>query len=161
MIGVISFHRLETGLLVLVAVGPAVLIVVSALHLDSVGGVIALIASAMALAVVVRRCGARIRSTSTHLVLGFSPFWRSRLGRDDIARVDAVTVRPLQDYGGWGIKGRPRRKGLLYSAGGEEAIKVELTDGRVYLASVRTGSSEAVCGRIDEWLALGAGVKEV
>jgi len=132
-----------------------VLVGVSALHVGDIGGRIGLVLSAVALVAVLRACGSTIRIDRAHLTLGFSPFWRSRLPRSRIIDITTVTVRPWEDFGGWGIKGSPRRKGLLYSAGGSEAIRVHLCDGRVYLASVRPGTSAEVLGQLQRWLESG------
>ncbi|OEI67727.1 hypothetical protein Cus16_2476 [Curtobacterium sp. ER1/6] len=63
------------------------------------------------------------------------PFWAVRVRLDDIASIESVDVRPLEDFGGWGIKGASRRKGLLLAANGQKAIRITRGNGQVFLAT--------------------------
>ena len=76
-----------------------------------------------------------IIATRTTVWLIAVPFWAVRIKKVDIASVASVDVRPLEDFGGWGIKGASRRKGLLLAASGQRAIQISRTNGQVFLAT--------------------------
>jgi len=70
------------------------------------------------------------------------PFWAVRIDLADISAVDGVEVRPLEDFGGWGVKGASRRRGLLLAADGHRAVRIARTNGQVFLAT--SSDAEAV-----------------
>ena len=51
-----------------------------------------------------------------------------KLGREEIISFEAVTYRPIRDYGGWGIK--YGRNGAAYNVSGNRGVQLQLTDGR-------------------------------
>ena len=50
-----------------------------------------------------------------------------RIPLDDVIRCEAVTYRPVQDYGGWGIKGG--RGSRAYNASGNRGVRLDYADG--------------------------------
>jgi len=50
-----------------------------------------------------------------------------RIQLDDVARCDAVTYRPVRDYGGWGIKGG--RGSRAYNVSGNRGVRIDYADG--------------------------------
>lgn len=63
------------------------------------------------------------------------PFWAVRIDLADISAVDGIEVRPLEDFGGWGVKGSSRRRGLLLAADGQRAVRIARRNGQVFLAT--------------------------
>ncbi len=62
----------------------------------------------------------------------FFPMWKAkRIPFSAIERVEAVTYRPLLDYGGWGI--RLGRKGWAYNVSGNRGVAFTLTGGKRFL----------------------------
>lgn len=63
------------------------------------------------------------------LRLRFFPFHLSfrRIRLDDVARCDAVTYRPILQYGGWGI--RWTWKGRAYNVSGNRGVRIDYADG--------------------------------
>ena len=57
-----------------------------------------------------------LRVDQTGLQLGFGPGIRIRVPLDDIRQAGAEDIRPLQ-WGGWGYRIRPGRRGLILRAG--------------------------------------------
>ena len=54
----------------------------------------------------------------------------------ELARFEAVTYRPLVEYGGWGV--RHGRGGRAYNVSGNRGVQLELVDGRrILLGSKR------------------------
>jgi hypothetical protein len=49
----------------------------------------------------------------------------------DVARTEAVTYRPILEYGGWGI--RRGRSGYAYNVSGNKGLLFTLTDGKTFL----------------------------
>jgi len=47
---------------------------------------------------------------------------------NEIAKVEAITYRPIRDFGGWGVRWAPR--GILYNTRGNRGVRVYLTTGR-------------------------------
>lgn len=79
------------------------------------------------LTVTVRADGVEIR---------YRPFVRRTITFDQVAAVEAVTYRPLREYGGWGIKGWSRRK-IAYNVRGDRGARITLVDGRTVLLGSR------------------------
>jgi hypothetical protein len=145
----ISFHRLDLRLRLIVAAGPTVVLTVTAFHLNAVGGVIAFAGCATLLAVIVSHAGVAITRVDKRIRIGFIPFWFVTLSFAGIDHVSAEEVRPFEDFGGWGIKGRSRKKGLLFSSGGSSAVAFSMLDGRRYFASVTPGTAAAIAVKIN------------
>jgi len=61
----------------------------------------------------------------------FGPLYRMRIPFSDIARAEAVTYRPIREYGGWGIRGFGRRRAL--STRGDRGVLVTRADGSTVL----------------------------
>lgn len=60
---------------------------------------------------------------------------------DDILTVESVEYRPLADFGGWGFRGTRDRR--VWSARGNQAVRLTLRDGRVvYIGSDRPRTLE-------------------
>ena len=53
---------------------------------------------------------------------------RHRFAYADLASCEAVTYRPLRDYGGWGV--RFSRAGKAYNVSGNRGVQLEFTDGK-------------------------------
>ncbi len=76
----------------------------------------------------------RTRVTETGLIVTFGalfPLYRRRIAHTEIASAEAVTYRPLADYGGWGIRGVGRNVAL--NARGNCGVRLTLRDGRIVL----------------------------
>lgn len=70
------------------------------------------------------------------LFLQFVWMWRPRIvALADIRQAEAVTYRPIRDYGGWGI--RRRRKGWAYNVSGNRGVRIVLADGEHLLVGSR------------------------
>ena len=102
------------------------LIVTASLMFLVEGGLIALFAAAHL----------RTEARDDGLYLRFVPFHLSfhRLPLADVAQVEAVTYRPIMDYGGWGIRysfGAPGgTKGKAYNISGNRGVKLTYYAGR-------------------------------
>jgi hypothetical protein len=59
----------------------------------------------------------------------FPPFRGLRLGRGAIASAEAVSYRPIREFGGWGYRiGRNRSR--AYTVSGDRGVRLRLADGR-------------------------------
>ncbi|HSM06717.1 MAG TPA: hypothetical protein VK858_18980 [Longimicrobiales bacterium] len=70
------------------------------------------------------------------LRVGLGRGWpvRTAILLQDIETLESVEYRPLRDFGGWGVRGSRRRR--VWSARGNQAVRLSLTDGRtVYIGS--------------------------
>ncbi|SFL50858.1 hypothetical protein SAMN04487950_4059 [Halogranum rubrum] len=67
------------------------------------------------------------------LYVKFAPLHRSfrHVAWADVDSVEAVTYRPLREYGGWGI--RFRQGGLAYNVSGSEGVRIGRPDDRELL----------------------------
>jgi hypothetical protein len=57
----------------------------------------------------------------------FGFLYKTRVAFSEIVRAEAVSYRPLRDYGGWGIRGFGRRRVL--SMRGDEGVLLTRVDG--------------------------------
>jgi len=64
--------------------------------------------------------------------LRFAWGWRpKRIPFSAISRAEAVTYRPLAEYGGWGI--RKGRNGWAWNISGNRGVRIRYTDGKEFL----------------------------
>jgi hypothetical protein len=71
------------------------------------------------------------------LVLVYRPLRRRSIPLADVRRAEAVTYRPLLDYGGWGLRWWPG-SGWAWSVSGNRGVRLELADGkRLLVGSLR------------------------
>jgi hypothetical protein len=81
-----------------------------------------------------------LRQTTTvaddAVTVRFGPFYRMRIPFSEIAHAEAVSYRPVRDYGGWGIRGLGRRRAL--NTRGNLGVLVTRADG----STVLIGSQE-------------------
>ena len=61
----------------------------------------------------------------------FGFLYSTRIPLTEIARAEAVTYRPIRDYGGWGIRGMGRRRAL--NTRGNLGVLVTRADGSTVL----------------------------
>jgi hypothetical protein len=74
----------------------------------------------------------------SELLVSMRGMWRRRrIPVSDIKSVDVITVDPVRDYGGYGI--RTTRNGTAYIAGGNDGVRLKLTGG----ATVVIGSERS------------------
>lgn len=81
------------------------------------------------LLVTVERDGIRVGLGRVRILKTFIPF-------ASVASLEAVTYRPIRDFGGWGLRGSARKR--AWTSRGNEAVRIILKDGReVYIGSDR------------------------
>jgi hypothetical protein len=61
----------------------------------------------------------------------FGPFYRMRIPFSEIAHAEAVSYRPVREYGGWGIRGLGRKRAL--NTRGNLGVLVTRDDGSTVL----------------------------
>jgi len=85
----------------------------------------------------------KIRVDATAFTTRSSVGWpRYRYAIDEITEARAVTLEPLREFGGWGIRiGAGGRLGIVLRAG--EALEVERRDGRIFVVTVDDATTAA------------------
>jgi hypothetical protein len=81
----------------------------------------------------VTAAGVTVRSA-----LGFPNF---SVPLDQVETARAVQISPLGDFGGWGLRGSPRRFGIVLRSG--EALEIERTNGRSLVVTVPDAATAA------------------
>ncbi len=75
------------------------------------------------------------------LSIRFLYLWAERrITWNEIRWAQAVTYRPVKDFGGWGVRWGERAgvRGIVYNARGNQGVRIELTNGeRVLVGSQR------------------------
>lgn len=117
-------------------VGPAIILLMGVLHVDTAAGAIVVLFAVVLLVGVTFFSGVLLRAGERGVSFSLVPFWGRRLRWEQLARVDVEELRPLEDFGGWGIKGSQRRSGILLSAGDLRTVRLTATDGRRYLVGL-------------------------
>ena len=97
-----------------------------------------------------------LRLTTVRLVTELRPdrlsvamkgFWRkARVAVSDVRRAEAITFDPAAEYRGYGVRNGPR--GQAYIARGNQAVQLELRDGRKML--IGSQRAEELARRIAE-----------
>ncbi|MCY2930781.1 MAG: DUF6141 family protein [Planctomycetota bacterium] len=82
------------------------------------------------------------------LFVRYFPLHRSprRIPLEDVTVVEAVTYRPVMEYGGWGI--RRTRGGKAYNVRGNRGVKLRMGDGRHLL--IGSARPEELAAAIEE-----------
>jgi len=132
---VLSWQRFNIGLRLILGGGPALVCVFSIAEFPKASGwwMLGIGAGVLLLTLVVPAVG--ILATRNSVWFLAVPFWVVRIRIVEIASVTIVDVRPLEDFGGWGIKGSSRRDGLLLAADGQRAVRITRENGQVFLAT--------------------------
>ena len=91
----------------------------------------------------------RVQETGLLLHLGSVPIIRRRVPFEEILSTESVRYRPVVEFGGWGVRGRGKRK--AWTARGDRAVALELTGGRQLL--VGSDHPQRLEGRIRSALA--------
>lgn len=139
---VLSWQRFNIGLRLILCGGPVLVCVFSIAEFPNASGwwMLGIGSGVLMLALVVPAVG--IIATRNSVWFLAVPFWAVRIRIVEIASVTSVDVHPLEDFGGWGIKGSSRRKGLLLAANGQRAVRITRGNGQVFLAT--SGNTEHV-----------------
>lgn len=75
-----------------------------------------------------------------------TPF-KSQIARREVKDAYVREVDPMRDYGGWGLKGK--RRDLLYSVGGKQAVTVEYRrKGQTRKLTVTTERADELLGAL-------------
>jgi hypothetical protein len=89
----------------------------------------------------------RVEVHHDSVVIRFRPLATRTILLTDVRSAEAVSYRPLRDYGGWGIKGWSRRK-VAYNVRGHRGVLLTLADGgTVLLGSQRADDLAAAIHR--------------
>lgn len=65
---------------------------------------------------------------------GYTPFYRRTLPLREIREVRTVTINPMREFGGWGLKGHPQSKnGMLLGGHPNRGLRSETFDNRRYV----------------------------
>lgn len=92
-----------------------------------------------------------LRQTTTvaedAVTVRFGPFYRMRIPFSEIAQAEAVSYRPVREYGGWGIRGFGRRRalntrgnlGVLVTSGDGSTVLIGSQKPRELLAALARG----------------------
>lgn len=66
-----------------------------------------------------------------HVSIRYIPLSHRQIAMNEIRNVDAISYRPIREYGGWGIRGLSNRR--AYTISGDRGVKLALKDGRTIL----------------------------
>jgi hypothetical protein len=69
-----------------------------------------------------------VQETRVIMHLGSVALFRRTVVHAEITALESVVYHPLREFGGWGVRGRGRRK--AWTARGNRAVKLTLTGGR-------------------------------
>ena len=63
--------------------------------------------------------------------INYMPLAKTTIPHADIQQAEARTYKPLQEYGGWGIRRRSNRR--AYNVSGNRGVELTLHDGRIIM----------------------------
>jgi hypothetical protein len=69
--------------------------------------------------------------TSGAIYVGFTPFGKKCIPKEDIEQAYVRTYSPLGEFGGWGY--RMGRKGIAFNVSGDQGLQLVLRDGKQIL----------------------------
>jgi hypothetical protein len=132
---VLSWQRFDIGLRLVLCGGPLLVCVFSLAEFPKASGWWMLSLGTAVIVLMLAAPAVGIVATRESVWLLAAPFWAVRIRIADIASVASVDVRPMEDFGGWGVKGSSRRTGLLLAANGHRAVRITRANGQVFLAT--------------------------
>jgi len=94
-------------------------------------------------------CRLIIEVRSEGLYIRFVPFHLSyrRIPLEDLESFEALTYRPMREYGGWGIKGG--RGGTAYNVSGDRGVRLNYATGRhILIGSQRADELAEAIGKV-------------
>jgi len=89
----------------------------------------------LAITLIACRLEVEIRRDSMHVAFGPVRLIRRTLGYDEITSIEAVTYRPIRDFGGWGIRFRPGK--TAWTVRGNRAVRLTLASGKDFYIGSR------------------------
>jgi hypothetical protein len=132
--------RTDAGPAIAIAIGAVavVLVLVAVTRMWAL-----LIAAALLVFVIASMFWWTVRVDGAGLTIRSTLGWpRVRVPLDEVVRADAIRVRPLRDYGGWGLRvGSGGRVGVILRRG--EALLVQRTGGRSVAVTVHGAATAA------------------
>ena len=143
---VLSWQRFDVCVRLILCSGPLLVCVFFVAELPAASGWWMLGVGAGLLVLLFVAPAVGILATRGTVWLVAVPFWAVRTEFADIESVVDVDVRPLEDFGGWGVKGASRRKSLLFAAGCGRAVRIVRANGQVFLAT--SDDAESAVGAI-------------
>lgn len=93
-----------------------------------IGTALGLVALGLLIEVLLNGLTVELTASELQLHLGRIPVIRKRIPLREIKAFEAVTYRPLREFGGWGVRGFGRRQ--AWSARGNRAVRLQLEGGR-------------------------------
>lgn len=69
-----------------------------------------------------------LRDDGVHVI--YVPFLHRTIPYDTITGVQAITYKPVREFGGWGIRWWFNRDRMAYSVSGNQGVEVQLADQR-------------------------------
>ena len=139
----IAFRPFHVGLRLMIGIGPAIVAVLIAATASSVAEWVAVGAAVLLVLVIVFATGAALYADERRVAVALAPFWRRTIPWEKVESLELKTVRPFEDFGGWGIKGSHRKRGVLISTGDDETVEIATSDGRRYLVGLGTQAAPA------------------
>ncbi len=77
-----------------------------------------------------------VQVDTERIEVAYMPFFRKRYPTRGIVRAQPRTMKPMREYGGWGIRRSALGNGWAYTVDGHEGVQIEFDDGRrVFLGS--------------------------
>jgi hypothetical protein len=108
-------------------------------------------ASGLAVSFFALRCRIETEVRWDGVYVRFLPSYRHvrRIGPEDIVDHQAVSVRPIRDYGGWGL--RHGAKGWAYLLSGNRGVMISRRDqSALFIGSTKADQLDAAVGRMLE-----------
>jgi hypothetical protein len=72
--------------------------------------------------------GLEVEVSPNAVIIRFTPLFTRVIDKREIADVEALTYRPLREFGGWGVRGWGGR--VAYNVRGDQGVELTLHDGR-------------------------------
>lgn len=94
-------------------------------------GVLALVATLLLVG------GLRTEVHDDRLVVWMKGLRRRAVPWGEVVSAEAITIRPLRDYGGWGIRYGGKARGWIYNVRGTGAVRFMLQGGRVLVVGTQ------------------------
>jgi hypothetical protein len=73
----------------------------------------------------------KIELNNERLLIGLLPFYKKKIGLDEIGSCKVVSINPLLEFGGWGLRFNGQKVGLMVK--GNKGIEIILKNKEIYV----------------------------
>ncbi|GGG13767.1 hypothetical protein GCM10010916_33360 [Paenibacillus abyssi] len=89
---------------------------------------------------------ARIVITKHEMIISILPIYKKSIILESITYIKQIGIKPIQEFGGWGIRWNGKKQGLIMQ--GDEGVEIGISNGKSLVISSR--NAEKIYNALNE-----------